>query len=126
MEKENEKSRQIKSFEDLDIWKESLKLAVDIYSQLKNCKDYGIRDQVQRAVVSISSNIAEGFERQINKEFIQFLFIVKGSAGELRTQLYLLEELNIIEKSMADELIIRAKKISSMIYRLINVRKTDF
>ena len=103
-----------------------MKLAVDIYNQLKNCKDYGIRDQVQRAVVSISSNSTEGFERQTNKEFIQFLFIARGSSGELRTQLYLLKELNIIEKSKAAELANRARKISSMIYKLIQVRKTNF
>ncbi len=127
MEKEEmEVKKQIKSFEDLEIWKEGMRLTTDIYNLLKNCKDYGLKDQVQRSAVSISSNIAEGFERQTNKEFIQFLYIAKGSAGELRTQLYLLTELKLIEKSKAFELIDQVRRISSMIFKLIKVRKSDF
>lgn len=121
-----EVKKQIKSFEDLEIWKEGMRLTTDIYNLLKNCKDYGLKDQVQRSAVSIPSNIAEGFERQTNKEFIQFLYIAKGSAGELRTQPYLLTELKLIEKSKAFELIDQVRRISSMIFNLIKVRKSDF
>lgn len=63
------------SFEDLLIWKESMRLSLDIYRIFKECKDFGLRDQIQRASVSVPSNISEGFERQTDKEFIQFLFI---------------------------------------------------
>ena len=118
--------KQITSFEDLNIWKDSMRLASDIYEILKKNKDYSLRDQVQRAVVSILSNIAEGFERQTNKEFIQFLFIAKGSAGELRTQLYLMIELKYLEKSIGLELIERTKAISRMIFQLIKTRRENF
>ena len=62
----------IQKFEDLNVWKESVKLSVNIYKVLKNCKDFGLRDQIQRSAVSIPSNISEGFDRKGNKEFIQF------------------------------------------------------
>lgn len=75
----------VEKFEDLDVWKEGVRLSVDIYQILKDCRDYGFKDQVQRSVVSIPSNISEGFERKGNKEFIQFLYIAKGSCAELRT-----------------------------------------
>ena len=75
----------IQKFEDLNVWKESVKLSVNIYKALKNCKDFGLRDQIQRSAVSIPSNISEGFDRKGNKEFIQFLYIAKGSCSELRT-----------------------------------------
>jgi len=114
----------VKSFEDLTVWKDSMQLVVLIYSKLRNCKDYGFKDQIQRASVSIPSNIAEGFERQTNKEFIQFLFIAKGSCGELQTQLYLSIKLEYLSKIEGQEFIDKAKKISSMIYNLISYRKT--
>ena len=79
----------VKSFEDLEIWKEAMQQAVEVYENIKGCKDFAFKDQIQRAAVSVPSNIAEGFERNTNKEFIQFLYIAKGSNGELITQLYL-------------------------------------
>ena len=79
----------ITRFEDYEVWKISMRLVVEIYKSLKDCHDYGLRDQMQRAAVSIPSNFSEGYERQSNKEFIRFLYIAKGSCGELRTQLYL-------------------------------------
>jgi four helix bundle protein len=113
-----------RGFEDLDVWKNAMQLVVAVYTEFKENKDYGFKDQIQRAVVSIPSNIAEGYERQSNKEFIQFLFIAKGSSGELQTQLYLAQKLNYITKEKAKELIDKSKKVSSMIYNLINYRKT--
>jgi four helix bundle protein len=111
------------SFEDLKIWKESLLLCIQIYKSMKEIKDYGFKDQIQRASVSISSNIAEGYERQTNKEFIQFLFIAKGSCGELRTQLYLAKELQYIKQETAELLIEQSKVLSSMIQNLIKARR---
>lgn len=81
----------IKYFEDLEVWKEARRLTNRIYRMTQDAKfskDFGLRDQIQRAVVSIMSNIAEGFERGGNQEFIQFLYIAKGSCGEVRSQLY--------------------------------------
>lgn len=88
----------IKRFEDLDIWKESTQIAIEIYlvtetGKLKN--DFGMRDQLRRAAVSISNNIAEGFEYDNNKDFIKFLRYSKGSSGELRSMLLSSKKLNL-------------------------------
>lgn len=80
-----------KSFEEMAMWKRSRDLVKFIYRISKNkefCKDFSLTDQIRRAAVSVMSNVAEGFERGSNTEFIQFLYIAKGSAGEVRTQLY--------------------------------------
>ena len=69
------------SFEDLEVWQKACKLAVRVYETLKECKDYGLRDQMTRAAVSIASNIAEGAERGSAPDFIRFLHIAKGSAA---------------------------------------------
>jgi four helix bundle protein len=115
----------IKSFEDLEIWKESMQVALSIYTAIKECKDFGLKDQMQRSATSVPSNIAEGFERQTNKEFIQFLYIAKGSCGELRTQIYLALKLNYIEKTEGKNLIEQTKKLSSKISKLISYRKEN-
>ena len=76
----------VKYFEDLDVWKEARRLTKEIYAatpDAKFSKDFGLRDQIRRAAVSVMSNIAEGFERGGNQEFIQFLYIAKGSCGEV-------------------------------------------
>ena len=74
-------------FEDLPVWENAKDLAVTVYKVSfdgKLNKDYGLRDQIRKAAVSVSGNIAEGFERGTKKEFIQFLYVAKGSCGELR------------------------------------------
>lgn len=78
----------IQQFEDILAWQKAYELTKEIYQSFKNCKDYSFRDQIQRAVISIMNNIAEGYERKGNKEFKQFLFIAKGSCGEVRSMLY--------------------------------------
>ena len=103
-----------------------MRLSVELYGSLKDCKDYGLRDQIQRSAVSIPSNIAEGFERQSNKEFIRFLYIAKASCGELRTQLYIAIELGIIDKKRGEEFIERTRKISAMLFKLIKFRKENY
>lgn len=79
----------VKNFEELICWKKGRELTKEVYKALKNCNDLGFKDQIQRASVSIISNIAEGFERGTQQEFLNYLFIAKGSAGEVRAQLYL-------------------------------------
>ncbi|MDE3057880.1 MAG: four helix bundle protein [Bacteroidota bacterium] len=116
----------IEKFEDLKVWKDSMRLATEIYKQMKDSRDYGYRDQIQRASVSIPSNIAEGYERQSNKEFIQFLFIAKGSCGELRTQIYLGIELELIDKEKRKQMLRQTREISAMLYGLIQTRKRNF
>lgn len=78
----------IQQFEDLLCWKKSREFTREIYQALKDCKDFGFKDQIQRASVSVMSNIAEGFERGTKQEFLNYLYIAKGSAGEVRAQLY--------------------------------------
>jgi len=113
----------IKTFEDLDIWKQSMRQVTEIYNALKDCKDFAFRDQIQRASVSVPSNIAEGFERNTNKEFIQFLHIAKGSNGELITQLYLAITLKYIDEKKGKELLDTSKTLSTQIGKLISYRK---
>lgn len=76
------------SFEELEVWKRSCKLAVQFFQLFKECREFGLRDQILRSAVSIPSNIAEGYERT-NKDFLRFLSIANGSAAELRTQTYI-------------------------------------
>ncbi len=76
-------------FEDLDVWRRSSGLCVEIDKGLATCKDFGFKDQITRFSLSIPSNIAEGFERSSDKDANKFFYYAKGSAGELRTQMYI-------------------------------------
>jgi four helix bundle protein len=114
----------IKRFEDLEVWKLSRNLATKIYKLSERLgNDYGLQNQIRKAVISISSNIAEGFERDGKKEFIQFLFIAKGSAGELRSQMYILLDLNYISQDDFKEIITELETISKMIKGFISYLK---
>lgn len=91
----------VNSFEDLQVWKDSRILVKSIYqltSDGKFNKDFGLREQIQRASVSIMNNISEGFERNNNKEYIKFLGYSKGSAGEVRPMLYVATDLGYISQ----------------------------
>lgn len=94
-------------FEDLDVWRRSARLSADLYKATQELRDFGFRDQLTRSALSIASNIAEGYERDSDREIARFLTIAKGSAGELRTQLYIGIEAGYLEKqigmSWADE-----------------------
>ena len=119
------KSKKVSRFEDLEVWQEGCDLAVEIYKQSREGKlarDYGLRDQMTRAAVSIPSNIAEGKERETVPELIRFLYIAKGSAGELRTQVHIAYRIGYIESEVFRGLIKRAellsKKLASFIQSL--------
>lgn len=105
-------------FEELDVWKQSCRLTVRFYGLLRDCRDYGLKDQMLRASVSIPSNIAEGSERNTVPEFKRFINIAKGSVAELRTQVYISREVNIFSASDAKELIQELKSISRMLQAL--------
>ena len=107
------------SFEDLEVWKISCRLAVRVYEILRDCKDYSIKEQMTRAAVSVPSNISEGAERNSKQEFIRFLHISKGSAAELRTQLYIADQIGLISSEVRKELVEELKKISAMLHALI-------
>lgn len=89
----------IEKFEDIIAWQKARGLTLDIYRLFSRNKDFGFRDQIQRASVSVMNNIAEGFERKTNKELILFLYIAKGSCGEVRSMLYIALELRYITET---------------------------
>jgi len=106
-------------FEEIFAWQKAKALSVGIYKAFETSKDFGFRDQIQRASVSIMNNIAEGFERQTNKEFKQFLFIAKGSCAEVRSMLYLAKELSCVENGQLDLLVDNTVEISKILTGLI-------
>lgn len=117
----------IEKFEDLEIWQNSMELILPIYEityKEKISKDFGFKEQIRRAVISISNNIAEGFERQSNSEFIKFLFHAKGSAGEVRSMLYAAHKIGYITdielKKYNNILVELSKHISNFIKYLKN------
>jgi four helix bundle protein len=107
------------ALENLDVWKRSCRLSVELYKLLSDCRDFGFRDQVTRSALSVPSNIAEGYERDSSKEFSRFLKIAKGSCGELRTQLYIGAETGFIEKAKTLQMIQEAAELSRMLQGLI-------
>ena len=109
----------IERFEDIIAWQKSKELTIQIYKLFSEIKDFGFRDQIQRASVSIMNNIAEGFERRSNKELTHFLFIAKGSCGEVRSMLLLANELNMIDQLQTSTLYLLAEEISRMLSGLI-------
>ena len=116
----------VKQFEDLEIWKEARRLAKEIYhltSGPKFSKDFSLRGQIRSAVISIMSNIAEGFERAGNQEFSQFLYIAKGSCGEVRSQLYVAVDQGYLSVNESEGLLNSFQRLSSMIGSLINYLK---
>jgi four helix bundle protein len=116
----------IKHFEDLEVWKEARRLTRQVYRLTKDSrfsKDFGLSNQMQRAAVSIMSNIAEGFERGGNQEFSQFLYIAKGSCGEVRSQLYVALDQEYIAQKECDELLKSFRRLSVMINNFIDYLK---
>ncbi len=111
----------IEKFEDINAWQKSKILTLLIYKTFSNQKDYGFKDQIQRASVSVMNNVAEGFERRGDKEFKYFLSIAKGSCGEVRSMLYLGHELKYISKQEFEELYTTAVETSKMIAGLMKV-----
>jgi len=113
----------VKQFEDLEVWQEARRLTQAIYRLTKAdrfSKDFALRDQIQRAAVSIMSNIAKGFERGGNQEFIQFLYVAKASCGEVRSQLYVAFDQDYISKTDSEKSIVAFRRLSGMIGNLIN------
>jgi len=116
-------------FEEIEAWQKARELTREIYHISKNIqfsKDYGLREQIRRASISIMSNIAEGFERSGTTEFIQFLAIAKGSAGEVKSQLYVAFDQGYINKETFNQLSALCTEVNQMIAGLIHyLRKTD-
>ena len=105
------------SFEDLDVWKRACALAVKVYEALRPCRDFGLRNQMQRAAVSIASNIAEGAERS-GRDFARFLTIARGSAAELRTQTYIAARIGCVDRPTMSCIVNETKKLFKMLFAL--------
>ncbi len=117
------------SFEEIESWQKARELTRKVYAvsnQGAFTKDFGLRDQIRRASVSIMSNIAEGFERDGNREFLQFLAVAKGSSGEVRAQLYVALDQNYIDKNTFESLSAISIEIGRLLGGLMNyLRETD-
>jgi len=109
----------IDKFEDIIAWQKSGTLTLNLYNQFKNCKDFSFRDQIYRAVISIMNNIAEGFERNTDKELRYFLYIAKGSCAEVRSMLYVAFKLNYITNQEFKSNYALTVEISKLIFGFI-------
>jgi four helix bundle protein len=115
----------MKKFQELRVWQIAKEIAVKIYRLTDSksfSKDFGLRDQIQRAAISIASNIAEGDELGSDKQSIRYFYIAKGSAAELTTQLIIAHEIGHIENEIKDQLVDECDKISAMLSKLIKAR----
>lgn len=112
----------VQAFEELEVWQKARELVKNIY-EISNrgafAKDFGLRDQVRRAAVSILANIAEGFERGGTGEFVQFLAVAKGSAGELRAHLYVAFDQGYIDEGAFEQLRTASRVLSRMVSGLM-------
>ena len=108
----------IERFEDIKAWQEARELVSAVYrvsGRGKFEKDFGLRDQIQRASVSVMANIAEGFERSSDREFHRFLYIAKGSAGEVRSHLFVALDLGYVTSDEFDNLRAKAEDVAKTI-----------
>jgi len=108
--------------ERLDVWKRACRLSVDIYKAFSTCNDYGFKDQITRSSLSIGSNIAEGMEKESNKDKNRFINIAQGSSAELITQIYIGIEIGYIEKTTGMNWV---KEINEIL-RMLNALKRNY
>jgi four helix bundle protein len=110
----------IKKFEDLLVWQKAVELTVDLYACMEKVNDFGFKNQIQRASLSISNNLAEGFERGSDRDFKRFLFIAQGSCSEVKSMLYVGVRLKYIRTDSYIELNQRVVEIGKMLFGLSN------
>lgn len=116
-----------KSFEEMEVWQLSIELCTEVYQITKNelfNKDFGLKDQIRRSAVSISSNIAEGSERESVKSFLYFLYIARGSCAELKTQLVIAKNLDYISIYDFEKIDEKANSIGKQLNGFIKYLKT--
>lgn len=113
----------ITRFEDIQSWQEARLLVTDVYTFLKDCRDFGFRDQIQRAAVSIMSNVAEGFDRGGNKEFIHFLTIARGSLAEVKSLSYAGLDICLLSNDQFVTLEKRSVRLNGLLNGLIHYLK---
>ncbi len=115
----------IQRFEDMLCWQKARILTREVYKALRECRDYGFKDQIQRASVSVMSNIAEGFESGTKQEFLNYLYIAKGSAGEVRAQLYAAHDIGYLNIETFKYLKSQAEECSRLLSTFIKKLKTS-
>ena len=115
----------IERFEDIQSWQEARLLVRDVYDILKGCNDRGFKDQMQRAVVSIMSNIAEGFERGGNKEFVYFLTVARGSLAEVKSLSYAGLDIKFMTTEQFTSIENRAQKLNGLLNGFISYLKNN-
>lgn len=116
----------IERFEEINAWQEARKLTNMVYEVTKHqnfAKDFGLRDQVRRAAVSIMSNIAEGYESQSKDDFVRFLYYAKRSAGEVRSELYVARDQKYLDVKEYESLLAQAEICVKMISKFISYLK---
>ena len=106
------------SFEDLEVWKRAVQFSTDLYKGLRDLKDYGFKDQLTRAGLSVASNIAEGMERETSADKIRHLTIAKSSCGEARTQILIGINVGYIGPEVGQRWIAESREISAMLIGL--------
>lgn len=106
-------------FEDLDVWKRAARLCADVYKAMAELRDYGFKDQITRSALSVASNIAEGYERDSDKDRVKFLSYAKASCAELRTQIYIGMEIGYIDREQGKNWAEETRQQSRMIYSLM-------
>jgi four helix bundle protein len=116
----------IERFEDLEVWQAGMNLCLTVYELTNSTefsKDFALRDQVRKSAISVPSNIAEGFERDSNRQFLYFLVIAKASCGELRTQLFIAKAQNYITAELYNSLFEQSISVSKQLKGFINYLK---
>ncbi|EKF73287.1 hypothetical protein A11A3_14410 [Alcanivorax hongdengensis A-11-3] len=106
-------------FENLEIWQRSVELSVEIYEHFSGHRDFGFKDQITRSSLSLPSNIAEGYERNSDREKALFLNYAKGSAGELRTQVHIGSRIGYISEAVGIRWIEEVEQLSRMLFAII-------
>mgnify|MGYP001286523082 CR=1 FL=1 len=114
------------TFENLRVWQDAVELAVLVHTTYRSCPDFDLRAQVKRAALSVSSNIAEGYERSSNSEFVRYLDIARGSCGEVRSQTHVAVRVGLLSQAEANVLLMASRELSMRIARLMQVRRERF
>ena len=115
----------LRSFKDLTVWRKAQDLSLNIYQEFANCKDYGFRDQIQRAGISITNNVAEGYGRQGDKWLINFLIIARGSTAEVESMLLMAHRLGYISLRAQKDLLSQTDEVAKLLTAFINKVGSD-
>jgi four helix bundle protein len=109
----------IRTFEDLLVWQKSIFHSIELYKRFQSITDFGFKNQIQRASISISNNIAEGFERGSDRDFRRFLFIAQGSCSEVKSMIFVAVKLKYISQDEFDIIYAQLTEIGRMLFGLI-------